>query len=197
MTASQFVTARVRTFSLALASTLGAISLSPGCAMQVDDGEDAFDEDSVGVAAEAIYNGWTPYTSEENPPIVCDGTAMFSAAQCNGRYCDNIRAHCTPTAGTRAPSSTWTSPFSEESPNYRYCPSGSWVTGLSCTGKYCDNISLQCSVFNNVSPHSCYWTGWFSEESSGYLNFGSGYFARGAQCDGRYCDNKRFYVCQL
>lgn len=154
----------------------------------------ATNEETVGSTEQAIISGWTSYTSEEYAPVGCDGSSLASWYGCSGSYCDNNRLYCQPTAGSRG-DSYWTTYFSEESTNYRYCNSGYWVTGISCKGSYCDNIALQCSRMYNVSPRNCYWTGWLSEEN-GTLSFGAGYYARGAQCSGRYCDNKRFYVCQ-
>lgn len=192
-----FVTAlRARAVTLALA-TAGLSSLV-ACAAE-DNGLKDQGDDAEGVeiseTSAAVINAWTPYTSEENPPIVCDGVSAFSQVQCSGSNCDNTRAYCRGARGTRG-TSTWTSYFSEEGTNYRFCGSNQWVTGLSCQGDYCDNTSLQCTTFTGVSPTNCYWTGWISEEGGGLLNFGSGYFARGAQCDGGHCDSKRWYVCQ-
>src|SRR6185503_20152266 len=153
------------------------------------------DVEHVASTEQAIYSGWTPWTSEEYPPISCDSASLMSAFQCSGSYCDNIRAYCQPTGGTLG-GSYWTSYFSEEGTNFRYCSPGYWVTGVSCAGAYCDNISLQCSYIGNKTPVHCYWTGWISEENGGYLSFGSGNYMRGVQCSGAYCDNKSFYVCQ-
>jgi hypothetical protein len=151
----------------------------------------------IGETSAAVINAWTPYTSEEDPPIVCDGVSAFSQVRCSGDYCDNIRAYCRSSSrGTRG-TSTWTTYFSEEGTDYRYCGASQWVTGLSCQEDYCDNISLQCTTISGVTPGNCYWTGWISEEGGGLLNFGTGYFARGAQCDGSNCDAKRWYVCQM
>lgn len=173
-----------------------ALTLS-ACAADASEIDDATDGEEANVAStqEAIYSGWTPYTSEENPPIICDNASLMSAVQFSGRYSDNVRAYCSPTSGTLG-SSYWTSYFSEEGTNYRFCDWGYWVTGLSCTGGYCDNVALQCSYIGNVTATSCYWTGWMSEENGGYLGFGAGYYMRGAQCSGSNCDNMRFYVCR-
>lgn len=152
-------------------------------------------DNEVATVKQATISGWTPYTSEEFPPISCDSSSLLSAVQCSGNYCDNIRATCTPTAGSRG-GSTWTSYFSEEGTSWRYCGSNQWVTGLACTGSNCDNISLQCTTMTGISWHNCYWTGWVSEENGGYLSFGNNYFTVGAQCSGSNCDNKRFYACQ-
>lgn len=161
------------------------------------EGEDQAQIEGEDIASteQAIYSGWTPYTSEEYPPIHCDSASLVNSVQCKGSYCDNIRFYCNPTGGSLG-GSYWTSYFSEEGTNYRYCGAGEWVTGLSCTGGWCDNISLQCSYVGNVTPVNCHWTGWVSEEGGGTLSFGAGYYARGVQCSGGNCDNKRFYVCQ-
>jgi hypothetical protein len=153
-------------------------------------------EQAMSSVGPMTYWGWTPYTSEEYPPIACDSNSLMAAVQCSGDYCDNTRAYCEPTVGSRGSSSYWTSYFSEEGTNYRICDPGYWVTGLSCTGDYCDNTSLQCSRMENITRVNCYWTGWVSEENGGTLWFGNGYYIRGAQCSGDYCDNKRFLVCQ-
>lgn len=158
--------------------------------------EDAqIDEEDVASTEQAVVWGWTPYTSEENPPIMCDGSSLVAAVQCSGAYCDNTRFLCQPTGGSRG-SSYWTSYFSEEGTNYRDCAPSHWITGLACKGGWCDNVSLQCSYMGNITPVNCYWTGWVSEEGGGLLQFGTGYYARSVQCSGANCDNKRFYVCQ-
>jgi len=144
---------------------------------------------------EAVYSGWTAYTSEEYAPIICDSGGLVNAAQCSGSNCDNTRFLCQPSGGS-AGGVYWTSYFSEESTNYRYCNPGYWVTGLACNGSYCDNNALQCQYIYGISPINCYWTGWVSEEGGGLLSFGYHYYARGMQCNGGHCDNKRFYVCQ-
>lgn len=180
----------------------GGASLLSACLVETADldslelnSEARGEEESVASTEQAVIWGWTPWVSEEDPPITCDGGSLMSSIQCSGRYCDNIRAYCRPTGGTLG-GSYWTTYFSEEGTSSRYCNANHWVTGISCTGRYCDNISLQCSYIGNKTPRYCYWTGWVSEEGGGTLSFGSGYYARGAQCFGSYCDNKRFYVCQ-
>lgn len=160
----------------------------------LEDGQDSGSENLSSIE-QGIYSGWTPYTSEEYPPIVCDSGSRMSAVQCNGSFCDNIRAYCSPSGGSVS-ASYWTSHVSEEGTNTRHCNGGYWVTGFACQGSYCDNIALQCSYISNTAANSCYWTGWVSEESGGYLSFGTGYFAKGIQCNGSFCDNKRFYVCR-
>jgi len=186
----------VRCFAL-----IGAIAAFAGCSAATDAGTpqegDKADDQGADISStqQAVTVGWTPWTSEEYPPIVCDSGSLFNAVQCSGSYCDNTSAYCQASGGSVGPSS-WTSYFSEEGTNYRYCPAGYWVTGLACRGNYCDDISLQCTRIYSISEANCYWTGWVSEEGGGYLSFGSRYYARGAQCNGSNCDNKRFYVCQ-
>lgn len=155
----------------------------------------ASDDEELTSTEQAVYSGWTPYTSEEFPPISCDSGSLMSYVQCTGRYCDNIRAYCSPTGGGLG-GSYWTGYFSEEGGGPAVCATGYWVTGLSCQGDYCDNVALQCSYISGITAYNCYWTGWISEEGGGTLYFGAGYYARGARCDGNYCDNMSFYVCQ-
>lgn len=186
----------IRVKYLMAATLVGSTFMLGGCG--VDTAEEASggeDTASIATTKQAIYSGWTPYTSEEYAPISCDGGSLVSAVQCRGAYCDDITFHCQPAGGVRG-YSYWTSYFSEEGTNYRTCASGYWVTGLACSGSYCDNISLQCSYMSNLSPKNCYWTGWMSEENGGYLGFGSGYYVVGVECSGDYCDNKRYHVCQ-
>ena len=155
----------------------------------------ALGDEGLASTEQDVISGWTPYTSDEYPPISCDAGSLMNAVQCTGRFCDNIRAYCNPTGGVRG-GSYQTPYFSEEGTSWAYCASGYWVTGLSCQGAYCDNVSLQCSYISNITSYNCYWTGWVSEEGGGFLAFGAGYYARGAQCSGAFCDNMRFYVCQ-
>lgn len=181
---------------------IGAAALG-GCGPASSEGEgdinndDASNAEVVGSSEQAVYSGWTPWISEENPPITCDGGSLIRRVQCSGSYCDNKRVYCEPT-GASAGESYWTPYFSEEPQSYQTCASGYWVTGLACRGRYCDNTALQCSLMYNISADGagCYWTGWVSEEGGGNLSFGAGYYMRGAQCSGRYCDNMRFYVCR-
>ncbi|WNG48319.1 hypothetical protein F0U60_32460 [Archangium minus] len=175
---------------------IGSTFVLGGCGVgAAEDETDGEETTSLATTQQAIYSGWTPYTSEEYAPISCDGGSLISAVQCSGSNCDNIRIYCQPAGGVRG-NSYWTTYFSEEGTNYRYCNYGAWVTGIACSGSYCDNISLQCSYMSNFSEKNCYWTGWMSEENGGYLGFGSGYYAVGVQCGGGNCDNKRYYVCQ-
>ena len=158
-----------------------------------------FDDEAEDLAApprpSETYSGWTPFTSEEYPPIGCDPGSLVTRFGCRGSYCDNVRLYCTP-SGQASGSAYWTGYFSEEGYDYRQCDAGFWLSAIACRGSYCDNIALQCTYYPQVTPRNCYWTGWVSEEGGGELPFGTDYYARGVQCDGSYCDNKRFFVCQ-
>jgi hypothetical protein len=159
---------------------------------------EALDEDEleIGSIPLATVSGWTRYTSEESPPIGCEQTSMVTAFGCSGSYCDNVRMYCSPT-GLSGSGSSWTTYFSEEGNNRRFCGDRQWMVGLACSGRYCDNLAIQCRSFLASSPNGCFWTGWISEEGGGTLYFGQGYYARGMECSGSYCDNKRFWVCRL
>lgn len=181
---------------------LAAAALLGGCdpedapeAAELLDVDDEAEDLAAAPRPSFTYSGWTPYTSEEYPPIGCDPGSLVSRFGCSGSYCDNVRMYCAP-SGRTAGSSYWTGYFSEEGYDYRQCDAGFWLSGMACRGSYCDNISLQCTYYPQVTPRNCFWTGWISEEGGGELPFGLGYHARGVQCDRSYCDNKRFFVCQ-
>ena len=159
-----------------------------------DQGPDS--KDSGQKTAElATFNDWTPYTSEEYPPISCDGSSAFSAVHLTGNNSDNIQAYCSEINAIRQ-GSYWAPFFSELNVNFSTCNGGYWVTGLSCKGNNCSAISLACTYLAGVNQHNCHWTGFVSEENGGFLSFGAGYYAAGAQCSGNYCDDMSFYVCQ-
>lgn len=137
------------------------------------------------------YTTWA--VSEEDPPAACDiGDAIY-AARCYGSYCDDTRLYCSQTNWSVSGRS-WTSNFSEEGTNWRYCGANQIMSGISCSGSYCDNVSIECSTIPR-SRSSCQWVGPFSEEQ-GYSDFG-GKYANGMWCTGRYCDNHYFYVCNF
>ena len=147
------------------------------------------------VPADAMAQS-TPSTSEEYPPIGCGPGSAVNGVKCTGRYCDNIAAYCGSVGTSTITARSWSSYFSEEGTNVRYCPGSGYMTGLDCNGSYCDNISIECMTFSGVGRRACYWTGWVSEEYGGTLTFPGGYYAAGVQCGGSYCDNKRFYICR-
>jgi hypothetical protein len=159
-------------------------------------------EDEQASTEQDISAGWTPSTSEELPPVFCDGSSLVAAAQCTGRFCDNVSLFCKQTqtaAGVpvqRGVSSA-TPFFSDEGGGQQICVTGSWVTGMQCTGRFCDNVSLTCTEFTNVNAINCHWTGPVSEENGGTLDFGAGFYARGAKCTGSFCDNMSYFVCQI
>ena len=151
---------------------------------------------AIATTQQAVSLGWTGYTSDEYPPIVCGGSSLVHQFQCTGPYCDNIAAYCQPSGGTPL-DSYWTDYFSEEGANSRFCNFGDWVTGFACSGPYCDRVSLECTSFINVhGPTNCHWVGPVSEENGGILQFGSTFYATGARCEGAYCDNMWFWVCE-
>lgn len=210
---------RHTTSSLALLLTLAALSacdgvdsedapldLASALADDVDaDGPDDVDDDAaldeLALPREpnATYTGWTPYTSEEFPPVGCDPGSRVTGVGCQGSNCDNIRLHCA-TGGGTVYSTWWTTYFSEEGDNYRDCGLYAHVTGVACSGSKCDNIALQCArtmpwnAWPPKSPPKCQWTGWMSEEYGGTLWLTGGK-VRGVQCSGGYCDNKRYLMC--
>lgn len=146
--------------------------------------------------ADATFRAWTGYTSEEFAPLQCVSGRLIRGVECQGRYCDNIRADCVD-AGVTIVESSWTSYFSEEgngSADERICPGNEFVTGISCDHSYCDNISLQCSLVSGRTKGACAWSGWFSEEH-GPSTAPAGRYLAGVECDGSYCDNKRYYYC--
>lgn len=151
--------------------------------------------------------GWLGPISDESwkNQGICGGNNVgITAAECVGRYCDDMYFDCENiTAGrTYSTSGYWSAYFSDEGQGTAYCQSGGQgsavnglITGVKASGSYSDNISVLCNTL--VSPAvltGCHWTGWFSEEQ-GLLEFGPGEFAAGARCSGSYCDNMSFYVC--
>lgn len=159
----------------------------------------------LGQMREPTYtaSGWTVWTSEEYPPVVCDPGSVLTGFGCSGGSCDNVRLHCSP-AGVGAHQTYWSAFFSEEGTNYAICPFDAWVTGIACNGGSCDNISIQCTSTQPgpiktppKTPAQCQWTGWMSEENGGTLWLNYYGHVRGVQCSGGKCDNKRFYLCNM
>jgi hypothetical protein len=174
-------------------------SMVGACAIddQEQDNQEQGDEDEdLQSTEQAVYSGWTFATSEEYPPYGCDGASLVNGVRCTGGYCDNVALYCVPTGGARG-GSFWTTYFSEEGVNYRYCAYGQYITAVSCRGGWCDNVALQCTYIANITRGDCHWTGYISEEYGGTLYFGTGYYAVGARCAGAYCDNMSFYVCRV
>jgi hypothetical protein len=194
---------RPRQFAL-----LAAAALSLHCDSDIDDRtadevgpeehpalDGAPDTFAVDVPPLSTWSGWTPWTSEEYPPVTCDPGSMVAHFGCKGGWCDNVRLYCIPT-GLPSSDSHWTSYFSEEGTNFSECEPGYWMSGIACKGGWCDNVSIQCTHYPSITEKDCFWTGWISEEGDGTLMFGPGFFARGAKCSGGWCDNMRFLVCR-
>ena len=72
-------------------------------------------------------------------------SAFVSGLHCSGNNCDNLRMEFITTTALRflgqCIQGEW---FSEENPNHRECPPGSWVGGMACRGNNCDDLSLFC-----------------------------------------------------
>lgn len=80
------------------------------------------------------------WISDGNNNTTGSNYTVLVGLECDGRYCDNLRAiyrsHYFPTA-------TWTDAFSEEQ-GLGKCPGVAYVSGLQCSGRYCDNLRLRC-----------------------------------------------------
>jgi hypothetical protein len=190
----------IKSASLASVFLVGSTLILGGCGAEApgaSEDESVSDETvELGTTEQAVYIGWTAYTSEERAPIGCDGGSLPTQAQCSGSYCDNMRLNCQDSGAYRG-GSYWTPYFSDNGiPVFRLCDPGYWMTGLACTGQYCDNLSLQCTYMSGISPKNCFWSGWHSEENTGLLNFGPGVYPTGAWCRGDYCDDIKYYLCQ-
>ncbi|CAM3455460.1 hypothetical protein G4177_24835 [Corallococcus sp. ZKHCc1 1396] len=188
----------IKSGSLATVLLVGSTLILGGCGAETpetSEAEPGVDESMVlGTTKQAVYSGWTAYTSDGRAAIVCDGSSLPTRAQCEGRYCDNVRLDCQPTAGVRG-ASEWTGYFSDEGyPTAMICPPGRWMTGFTCLGDYCDRVSIQCTEMSNISRKNCFWSGWHSDEA-GALTFGPNLYPAGASCRGDYCDDLKYYLC--
>jgi len=141
--------------------------------------------------AALAYDTWT--VSEEDPPATCNIGDAISAATCYGSYCDNTKLSCDET-NYPVYDRSWSTNFSEEGTNYRFCGAQQIMTGISCSGRYCDNVSIECSTIPRTR-YNCQWVGPYSEEQ-GFAYFG-GKYANGMGCTGSYCDNHWYYVCHF
>ncbi|WP_148273497.1 hypothetical protein [Stigmatella aurantiaca] len=170
---------------------VGSVWVLGGCGVDAGGHETGVDEAaSLATTEQAISTGWTAYTSDERPPVNCDGSSLVSAAQCSGDYCDNMRLYCQPTTGVRG-DSYWTTSYV-----YAGCRAGYWITGLSCNDSYCTTLAVQCTAMINISPKNCYSSGVFSDED-GPLYFPAGYYPTYVNCAGSYCDRVSFKLCQM
>ena len=167
---------------------LSLVTMVPACMLEM-----SADEEPVIDEVEAKL--WTGWTSEEFPPLECAAGRLVHGVECHGRYCDNIRLDCVSVTGSFG-DSYWTSFFSEEGTNYRYCGYREWMTGIQCNDSYCDDVSIRCTSVPARPVGSCAWSSAYSEEDGPYLA-PAGYYLRGVKCTGRYCDNMSYYRCQL
>jgi len=178
-------------FTVLLAALVGCVDdpdLDPAALDVPDDAE-------LGSTAQGVISGWTPYTSEEYPPITCDGSSLVNGVQVTGPYGDNIRLLCQPTNLIKG-DSYWTPYFSEEHRGMTYCAISYWMTGLTCRGRYCDEVSIQCSKISDTFIKRIRGTWGISEEDPKYLFF-PGEYAVGAYCMGPYCDDLHFGVASM
>lgn len=177
---------------LGLALSLPLLVSAAGC---LGPEEEVADGQPVEPTGELEAKVWTGWTSEEMPPLECTSGRLVSGVECNGSNCDNVRLDCYPVSGTFGYGS-WSTYFSEESPNTRYCGTNAWMTGIACRGSYCDMLSIECTELTGRTVGSCAWSGYFSEEH-GPFQAPAGHYIRGIECNGAYCDNKRYYYCRL
>ena len=94
----------IKSGSLATVLLVGSTLILGGCGAEAPEDESVSDEAvELGSTEQAVYIGWTAYTSEERPPIVCDGGSP-SRLQANPVQClqafaggwragDSVRAH--------------------------------------------------------------------------------------------------------
>lgn len=140
---------------------------------------------------------WTGYTSEEKAPLECVSGRLVGGVDCEGSFCDNISLDCLTVSGLTVGSSSWTSYFSDESPNSRTCSTNEWMTGIACQGNYCDRISIKCTEILNKTAVSCSWTSQSYSEEQGPFQAPAGNYIRGIRCSGHNCDDKFYYYCKL
>jgi hypothetical protein len=152
-------------------------------------------ERELRAAAPRAVSNWSPFTSEEFPPLTASNGQLISAMQCTGNYCDNVSLGYENVPGLNHLSNGWTSYFSEEGTYWRTCGGNSFMTGISCQGNNCDNVSLQCTVVAGKSRGSCQWMPWFSEEAQ-YSYLPQGSYAAGLACRGSNCDDLSILACR-
>jgi len=169
-----------------------ALSLT-ACAV----GDLDLDDESLDVTEQEVLSGWTPFTSEEFPPITCDGQSLPAEIEVTGPYADNIRMRCVQDSRIIRGDSYWTPWFSEEYASMMSCGPRYWITGLACTGRYCDNLSIQCTKIQYSYPRlaSSLFGGPVSEEQR-FLDF-AGKRPIAAMCLGSYCDQLKFVTAYL
>ena len=147
-------------------------------------------------AAPAAVDNWSPFTSEEYPPLTASNGQLITAMRCRGSYCDNVSLGYQTVLGLNHATNYWTPYFSEEAPNSQICSgTNNFMTGISCRGSYCDNISLQCTRVSGKTKTTCKWMPWFSEEAE-YSYLEPGYYSSGLACRGAYCDDMSILACK-
>jgi len=86
--------------------------------------------------------------SEENGGYsYCRSNEVVTHIHLSGARGDNLNLYCQPLNSATCETDThavWTSWFSEEKPNYKYCPTGYLLRGIQCHGGWCDNKRLLC-----------------------------------------------------
>jgi hypothetical protein len=198
--------------SVIIASVLSAAASATGCALEPGETTDG----NVGRNEQAVI-GWIGPVSEENNALFpnyasCAGAnTAVRAAQCTGKYCDNVYLQCFSVPSTLLQS--WFAPnarfdtafFSEEGTASGFCGQSAnqidgVVTGIRASGQYADFLALECTRL--VDPQffanrHCTWSGWHSEEGGGLADFPEGYVAVGAKCQGAYCDLINWRICNI
>jgi hypothetical protein len=179
-----------------LAASLGLSALIVGCVMDEEAYEEdldaAIDEDTE-TEGEVEWRYWGGWFSEEDPPYAAPSGYLIRSWDCRGSYCDEQRLDAIFVGGSHG-NASWTSLFSEEPTNYRYCYGDEWLTGAQCVGSYCDQLRLECTEVAGHLGSSCEWSGGYSEED-GPFSAGYNRYLKGVQCKGSYCDQKRYYHC--
>lgn len=172
--------------------SIAALFLSPACL-----GAGCEEPSKVGYRVEDgdgnDFRGWSAYTSEEYPPLLCREGYTVRGVDCIGKHCDTIAVYCGFT-DRRVGEHIWLPSVSEEG---GHCAgTNMWMTGLACHGKYCDDLSLRCSELFGSSTGSCAWSDWYSEERPPFTA-PAGRYVKGIECSGSYCGDKRYRFCWM
>jgi hypothetical protein len=146
----------------------------------------------------------TTETSEEKPPIVCNGGDLMSGVHCQDSFCDLIKLTCrrtsaAPTYYQSDSAQAWQAYIPNDHGNQSVCPNSEFLTGIACQGGWCAQVSAYCTTLTGKTRNEalCLWSGWVSEENGGQLTFPEGYYAAGVGCDRAWCDNLQFYMCPV
>ena len=152
------------------------------------------------IGCEEPAPGYTEYTSDEVPALICPEGEAVRGVDCSGAWCDNISLLCEAT-GLLTGAQTWQPYFSEEAgtgrANESYCPSPDWwMSGIDCMGGWCDDLSMLCTQFVGSSTGACVWSGWYSEETGSFIA-PEAHFITGIECRGNFCDEMRYQYCEM